>query len=161
MQILIFCEVFMHLVKRQFQFVIQNVLSDQIAYFDGHVAFVVVEELAGVVRLDHFLYSDVDQLTDNRGVLLEVGVELAEEGVFEFEVCVEKKGQHGFVSYVDHQAVGLGFAGLLVGEVDKRSEVSHGLDATFVRKVVRANDEAMKRFGNESEAVLWIDSAEV
>ena len=94
-------------------------------------------------------------------MLLEVGVQLTEEGVLEFEVCVEKKGQHGFVSDVDHQAIGLGFAGLLVGEVDKWSEVSHGLDATFVRKVVRSNDEAMQRFGDESEAVLWIDSAEV
>ena len=92
---------------------------------------------------------------------MEVGVQLTEEGVLEFEVCVEKKGQHGFVSDVDHQAIGLGFAGLLVGEVDKWSEVSHGLDATFVRKVVRSNDEAMQRFGDESEAVLWIDSAEV
>jgi hypothetical protein len=65
------------------------------------------------------------------------------------------------VANVHHQAIGLGFAGLFVGEVDKRGKVSHWLDATFVRKVVRPNDEAMERFGDESEAVLWIDSAEV
>jgi len=94
-------------------------------------------------------------------VLLEVGVELTEEGVLEFEVGVEKKGQHGFVSNVDHQAIGFGFAGLLVGKVNKWSEVSHGLNATFIRKVVRPNDEAVERFSDESEAVLWIDSAEV
>lgn len=45
--------------------------------------------------------------------------------MFEFEVGVEEEGQHGFVAYVHHQAIGLGFAGLLVGEVDKRGKVSH------------------------------------
>ena len=81
--------------------------------------------------------------------------------MFEFEVCVEEKGEHGFVAYVYHQAIGFCFAGLFVGKVDKRSKVSHGLDATFVREVVRSNDETMKRFGDQSKAVLWIDSAEV
>ena len=74
---------------------------------------------------------------------MEMSIELTEEGVFEFEVGVEKKGQHGFVSNVDHQAIGFGFAGLFVCKVHKWGEVSHGLYATFIRKVVRSNDEAM------------------
>ena len=50
----------MHLVESQFKLIIQNVFGDEVAYFDSHVALVVVEELARVVGLDHFLDGEVD-----------------------------------------------------------------------------------------------------
>ena len=175
LQVLVFHEGLVHLVKGKLELKVEDVSRDQVGHLDGHVAFVVVEELARVVRLQNFVHRDVDELADDGSVLGQVSVEAAEELVFEDEVGVEEHGEHRLVADVDHQSIGLQLASLFILEVDGWRVVLHlrhrlllicstacRRDEPFaVREVVGSNNKTMKCLGNKGEGILRIDPAEV
>ena len=95
--------------------------------------------------MKHFVDGCVDKLTDDGAVLCKMVVELLKEGIIEYLVNVEEKGNHCLVTNVYHKSICLHFASLFVVEVDHWCVVLHGAaSVAFFGKVVWSNNEAVE-----------------